>query len=91
MGDYRNIKKVVRITKTLFIFDNDIRIGRRDGVAPGAGYFRTTISEPTPEIRNEIRERKLRYALNKIVADESVSVDTLNVMYRAYINAHTKA
>lgn len=65
-----SIVKVERLTKTLISVSDGRRYRRSDGIAPGDGYSRSHIEEPTDEIREKIRRQKSATWLSRVKWDQ---------------------
>ena len=72
------IHRVTRVTGTLVIVGAS-RYRKSDGYAPGNGYHRGRIVQPTPERRDIAEEKMLRARLESIATSPETALGWLNV------------
>jgi len=73
------IAKVDRVTQTLIVIGHS-KFRRKDGYAPGNGWHRSRISEPTDAHRNTVETRRLHEKLKAALASPATTLAVLRAM-----------
>lgn len=68
IGSSFSLKKIKRITKTLFVLDNNSRFNRKNGRLSESfcGAIKSCIAESTPELLSKIKRERLIGRLDNI-------------------------